>query len=121
MQSISESTNLREGREWRLLVKRYSEWSVMKEAGLALWGRRLRCGIVVLPRGRLISAQTCWKKSVSFSWKRAVIILKYLNIFFVVSPNFDPLAHAEIQCGCKGECDFLLGGAGAGWWGGWWW
>lgn len=39
------------------------------------------------------------EKSVSFSWKRAVIILKYLNIFFVVSPNFDPLTHEEIQCG----------------------
>lgn len=44
-------------------------------------------------------------KSVSFSWKRAIIILKNLNIFFVVSPNFDPLAPEEMQSvgRCKGE------------------
>ena len=32
-----------------------------------------------------------------FLGKRAMIIHKNLNIFYVVSPNFDPLAHEEMQ------------------------
>lgn len=111
MPSIWESTNLRECRQSRLLAEMCSEWSVMKEAEPAHCGRRLSCGIVVLSRDQLNSAQTCWTKIIPLSWKRALIILKNLNIFSVVSPNFDPLAREEMQSvgRCKGECDILLG------------
>lgn len=97
LQSIWESINLREYR-----VKTISQ-NVLQMAshergcvGLLGWG--LRCWLVFLSRTHPTSSQPCWTKIVSFSWKRALNILKN-NKSFVMNPDFEPLAREELRCG----------------------